>query len=52
MKWNHLPVAGGLYDQDPILLDQWAHLFELQAEERQKEAEKQKQEQKRNTKTR
>ena len=52
MKWNHLPVAGGLYDQDPILLDQWAYLFELQAEEREKEQERQERERKNNTKLR
>jgi hypothetical protein len=28
MKWNHLPVAGGIYDQDPRLLEQWAVIFD------------------------
>lgn len=23
MDWNHLPVAGGYWDQDPELLDSW-----------------------------
>ena len=46
MKWNHLPVAGGLYDQDPQLLDEWGHLFELQAEERKRQQEQQERESK------
>lgn len=27
MKWSHLPVAGGLYDQSPVLLEQWRYIF-------------------------
>ena len=27
MKWNHLPVAGGIYDQDPDLLNGFQILF-------------------------
>lgn len=41
MKWAHLPVAGGLYDQDPDLLDGFQIIFairgEHEAEERKKE---------------
>lgn len=33
MRWAHLPLAGGLYDQDPRLLDKWDHLFALQAQQ-------------------
>lgn len=27
MKWNHLPVAGGIYDQHPRLLEEWRIIF-------------------------
>lgn len=27
MKWNHLPEAGGLYDQNPQLIDRFYYLF-------------------------
>lgn len=27
MKWAHLPNAGGLYDQDPDLLDRFEYIF-------------------------
>jgi len=45
MKWSHLPVAGGLYDQHPELLEQWRFIFakrgEYEAEqERKREAER------------
>lgn len=44
MKWAHLPNAGGLYDQDPDLLDQFRYIFsarsEHDAEERKKEENK------------
>lgn len=32
MKWSHLPVAGGLYDQHPKLLDEWRIIFQIRAE--------------------
>jgi hypothetical protein len=32
MKWNHLPEAGGLYDQHPDLLDGFQYIFGAQAE--------------------
>ena len=44
MKWNHLPVAGGIYDQDPRLMDKFAEIFSYRAEFQAKEAEKQKRE--------
>lgn len=25
--WNHLPVAGGIYDQHPKLLEDWMVIF-------------------------
>lgn len=44
MKWSHLPIAGGLYDQDPDLLDGFMIIFAARAkhdeEERKKEEAK------------
>lgn len=40
MKWNHLPVAGGLYDQHPKLIAQWETLFQLQGEHEEQERKK------------
>jgi hypothetical protein len=40
MKWNHLPVEGGIYDQDPRLLDQFLVIFEARAEHQRQEHEK------------
>jgi len=41
MKWAHLPVAGGLYDQSPELLEAFQLIFaergEAEAEERKKQ---------------
>jgi hypothetical protein len=37
MKWAHLPVAGGLYDQHPDLLDAWRFIFSVRAEHEKKE---------------
>jgi hypothetical protein len=34
MEWHHLPVAGGLYDQSPILLDNWQIIRQVEAEAR------------------
>ena len=33
MKWSHLPVDGGLYDQDPDLLDKFEYIFRKLDEE-------------------
>ena len=37
MKWTHLPVNGGLFDQDPMLLRYWSLIWavegKVQAEE-------------------
>lgn len=42
MRWTHLPVAGGMYDQDPELLRKFIIIFAAQAkyeaEQRRKEA--------------
>lgn len=44
MKWNHLPVAGGLYDQHPTFLEDCLVIFEAQFKQRKKESEQQKRE--------
>lgn len=40
MKWSHLPWAGGLYDQDPDLLDGFMIIFHERGEHEAKEAKK------------
>ena len=42
MKWNHLPVAGGIYDQHPQLLEEWSYIFEKKAEEEERERQRNK----------
>jgi hypothetical protein len=32
MKWSHLPVAGGLYDQHPQFLEEIAVIFQVRSE--------------------
>lgn len=46
MKWSHLPVAGGLYDQDPGLLDKFEYLFRKIAEQEQADRDKEEAERK------
>lgn len=41
MKWSYLPVAGGLYDQDPDLLDKFEYIFRKIAQQEAAEREKQ-----------
>lgn len=52
MKWAHLPVAGGLYDQDPALLDAFSYIFQKVAENEQAENEKQRRESEKQTRKR
>jgi len=33
MKWAHLPMAGGLFDQKPELLDRFMYIFAAVNEE-------------------
>ena len=40
MKFAHLPLAGGLYDQDPDLLDDWLIIFKHRSEHHKAEAAK------------
>jgi len=42
MKWTHLPVAGGIYDQHPKLMDEWRIIFGIRSEKQAKEAEAEK----------
>lgn len=37
MKWNHLPVAGGLYDQHPQLLEEFEVIFAAKARKEEQE---------------
>lgn len=37
MKWNHLPVEGGLYAQDPDLLEGFQYIFAKRAEYQEEE---------------
>lgn len=40
MKWSHLPTAGGLYDQDPALLDAFRFIFAERGKEQDRERKK------------
>jgi hypothetical protein len=40
MKWNHLPVAGGIYNQSPDLLLKFQYIFMKRAEAEEKERQK------------
>ena len=44
MKWSHLPVAGGLYDQHPKLLEQWRYIFAKRGEHEAEEERRREQE--------
>lgn len=44
MEWNHLPLAGGLYDQNPKLIDQFRVLFHEVNEARKRKDDKRKRE--------
>jgi hypothetical protein len=49
MKWAHLPVAGGLYDQHPILMEKFEIIFQLRAQKEAREQAKRDAEQRRNS---
>lgn len=46
-KWT-LPIAGGVYDQDPLLMDKFAYMFSRRAVIQEEEAKKREREYKRN----
>lgn len=48
MKWAHLPESGGLYNQDPDLLDAFSLIFALRAKHDAEEREKEKRQNKKN----
>ena len=48
MKWNHLPVAGGLNDQDPELLADFRVIFAAKAQWDTEQRKKQEAEMKKN----
>lgn len=50
MEWNHLPVAGGLYDQHPQLLDEWLYIFSRKAAHEKQEQDRRDAEMKRKQK--
>jgi hypothetical protein len=52
MKWTHLPVDGGLYDQDPDLLDKFEYMMRMISEQEARErAEQEEKDRKENAKT-
>ena len=42
MEWSHLPVAGGIYDQHPALLDEWSIIWSEKSAHDQREEAKRK----------
>lgn len=42
MEWSHLPVAGGIYDQDPELLEKFRILWHEKAQHDKREEAKRK----------
>lgn len=38
-KWAHFPVQGGIYDQHPMLIDEWSLLFSIKADHDRQEIE-------------
>lgn len=44
MKWNHLPIPGGIYDQDPELIRRWRIIWDAQDDVQRAEQAKQKRE--------
>lgn len=48
LKWNWLPNGGGLYDQDPELLDAFRYIFsEIKKHEAEQEAKRQREQDRR-----
>lgn len=52
MKFTHLPVDGGLYDQHPVLLEKWQYIFAEKGKYEKQQQKKQEQEAKRGNKRR
>jgi len=51
MEWNHLPASGGVFDQDPQLLVDWAIIWGIEAEAEERKQNKQKRDAERNAQT-
>jgi len=49
MKWAHLPVAGGIYDQHPEFVEQIRFIFAERDKFREEEQKRREQEMKRNS---
>ena len=49
MKWNHLPEEGGIYNQDPDLLEGFLYIFAKRAEHEEEENKKREREKNRTT---
>lgn len=47
MKWNHLPVPGGIYAQDVDLLEGFHYIFAMRAEYQEQEDKRREQDMKR-----
>jgi len=45
MKWNHLPVAGGIYEQHPTLIDRFYYIMAEESKHEAAEAKKKEAEQ-------
>lgn len=41
MRWAHLPMPGGLYDQNPDLLDKFMYIFNERSKEQEREQRRQ-----------
>lgn len=52
MEWTALPVAGGLYDQHPQLVDEWLHIFARRGAHEERKRKEQEQKQKRDSASR
>jgi len=37
MRWAHLPMAGGLYDQNPALIDRFHYILSEQSKQQERE---------------
>jgi len=49
MKWNHLPVAGGLFDQHPRFVEEITYIFNERNAYQEAQRRKQEAEMKRNS---
>lgn len=50
MKFAHLPISGGLYDQHPELIEKWEYIFSEKSKEEERKAQDQERQMKRGKK--